>query len=469
MAGPNGEAVEVNVAQATTNIFSVLGLRMARGRDFTDADGIPVAPPANQNPPNAAPNAAPPAGAGPPPPPPPQKRILSHEFWQRHYGGDPEIVGKIVELGVQRIEVIGVLQPGAELLFRPGTGVDPRPDIWAPFRIDFTQGNRNNVGIRVVGRLKPGVTVAEAQADVDRIATELRARFTTKQTAGLYFHVQPIGEDLVTNVRPALLALMGAVFFVLLIACANVANLLLTRAVARERELAVRSALGASRGVLIRQLLVENLALAGAGAAVGILLAQLGVRLLLAMRPDELPRLDAVSIDPKVHGLRGARDPGVGRRLRTPAGAPVRAARLDRGPSQGRTQRRVGRGRVVAQRRGHLRSRAVVRAPHRRRPHVSQFHGAAANRPGLRSQRRADVPLAEPAAQRGRGSRRVRPRLHRAAQGGAGRPVGDVSRLRCRSTAETPTPGGARWPPRRIPASTGRRPRTSSRPATSRR
>jgi len=294
VAGPNGETETIRTAAATTNIFSVLGLKVAYGRDFVDADGVPAPP----QPPPAA-------GAPPPPqqPPPPQKVILSHEFWQRHFGGDLNVVGKTAPLGPRSIEVLGVLQPGAELLFRPGTGIEQRPDFWTPLRVDFSQGNRNNVGIRVIGRLKPDRTVVAAQADVDRIATDLRKRFAIKQTAGLYFHIEPIGDDLVANVRPAILALMGAVVFVLLIACANVANLLLARSAQRERELAVRAALGARQGRIIKQLLAESLVLGAAGAVIGLFLAKQGIRLLIALKPDDLPRLDTVSIDPVVLGF----------------------------------------------------------------------------------------------------------------------------------------------------------------------
>ena len=310
--GPNGETVVVRNANATTNIFDVLGLRILHGRNFNDQDGIPPAPP-----PQAAPPGPPPAGraAGPgpapaggqaqnaPPPQPPGRRILSYEFWQRYYGGDRNVIGSTARLGNQTIEVIGVLAPGAELLFRPGTNMETLIDVWTPLRVDFTQGNRNNVGPRVLGRLKPNVTLQEAQADVDRIAAELRKQFSTKQTAGLYFHVQHIGRDLVANVRQLILALMGAVLFVLLIACANVANLLLARSSARERELAVRAALGAGRARLIRQLLAESLLMGVAGAAIGIGFAYFGVRLLLLLQPDDLPRLATVSINPWVIGF----------------------------------------------------------------------------------------------------------------------------------------------------------------------
>ncbi len=309
IAGPHGETETLRTAVVTTNIFSVLGLRVARGRDFSDEDGLPPPPPPQQGPGpvpaggGARAGGPPPANPGPPLPQPPGRVILSHEFWQRFFGGDPNIVGTTTRLGLQTIEVIGILAPGAELLFRPGTGVEQRPDVWRPLRVDFTQGNRNNVGIRVLGRLKPDVTIAQAQGEADRIAAELRERFEIKQTAGLFFHVEPIGRDLVANVRQAILALMGAVVFVLLIACANVANLLLAKSSARERELAVRAALGAGQGRLVRQLLAESLTIAMAGALIGLGLAHFGIRLLLSLSPDNLPRLEGVSLNPMVLGF----------------------------------------------------------------------------------------------------------------------------------------------------------------------
>src|SRR5687767_3580443 len=170
-------------------------------------------------------------------------------------------------------------------------------------RVDFANGSRINVFLRVIGRLKPGVTLPQAQAQLDRIATDLRARFPIKQTSGLYFRAEPMHQDLVADVRPSILALMGAVTFVLLIACANVANLLLVRVSRRERELAVRAALGGSRGQLIRQLLTESFVISGVGALFGVLLAWAGIRVLLALAPATLPRTDTVALDPIVLGF----------------------------------------------------------------------------------------------------------------------------------------------------------------------
>ena len=244
---------------------------MALGSDFTDADGAP--PP---SPP------APVAGTAPASQPaaqPPPKAILSHEFWQRRFGAQP---GRRrhhrVALGDLRLDVVGVLEPGFEMLFPPGINIERAPDVWTPMRVNFAAGSRVNVAQRVIGRLKTASASSSAQEEVDRIAADLRQQFPIKQTAGFYLRLEPLHQDLVADVRPVILALMGAVGFVMLIACANVANLLLVRAAARERELAVRSALGGSRIRLMRQLLVESLLLAVLAAIAGMILARFGDR-----------------------------------------------------------------------------------------------------------------------------------------------------------------------------------------------
>ena len=287
--GPT-DVEQVRVGNATPNLFRVLGARVAHGRDFVDADGVPNAPANDGDGPAQAPQA----------PPPPPTTILSHEFWQRRFGGDPKIVGTVVSLGQQRLHVVGVLEPGFELQFPPGTNVERHVDVWASLRVDYAAGSRINVFLRVIARLKEGVSMGQAQGDVDAIAADIRAAHATSDSAGTHFRIEPMHEDLVADVRPQIVALMGAVTFVLLIACANVANLLLVRASARERELAVRAALGSSRWRLVRQMLAESFVLAGGAALVGIGLAWAGVRLLIALGPEDLPRLDRVAVDPAV-------------------------------------------------------------------------------------------------------------------------------------------------------------------------
>ncbi|HEX6307958.1 MAG TPA: ABC transporter permease [Longimicrobiales bacterium] len=286
-----GEPEQIRAAGVTPNIFRLLGVRVLAGRDFVDADGAPVPPP--------------PDGAAPEdlPPPPPASVVLSHAFWQRRFGGDPSVVGRTLDVGGQRGDVIGVLAPGVELLFPPGTNVEQTPDVWVATRIDYAAGSRINVFLRVIGRLRPDVTIAAAQAQLDGISAELRRQFPIKETAGTQHRIEPMHADLVADVRPAVLTLMGAVLLVLLIACANVANLLLVRAAARERELAVRAALGGSRTRLVAQLMTESTLLAAGGALLGLLIAWGGIRLLGRLRPDGLPRIDHVALDPMVLGF----------------------------------------------------------------------------------------------------------------------------------------------------------------------
>ena len=292
-----GEPEQVKVAVVTPNIFPLLGARVTLGRDFAEADGVPLPPPPQVP---AQPGVAP----APPPLPPPQTVILSHEFWQRRYGGDPQIVGSMLDLGGGRGEVVGILEPGVELLTPPNVGIERSPDLWLAARIDYAGGSRTNYFLRVtIGRLKPGVTLPQARAQIDQISADLRQRFPLKTTAGVHWRLEPMHDDLVADVRPALVALMGAVTFVLLIACANVANLMLVRLAERERELAVRAALGAGRGQLVQQMLTESLLLAGVGAALGLLLAWGGIRVMLALAPASLPRTDTIAIDPSVLGF----------------------------------------------------------------------------------------------------------------------------------------------------------------------
>ena len=279
----------ITVAGVTTNFLQTMGMRVIVGRDFTADDGTAPPPPD----PNAAQDA--------PPQLPPTNVILSHAYWQNRFGGNRDITGTTFQVGPQQTAVIvGVLEPDAELLWPESSRIAVRPDVYAALRIDFATASRVNVFMRVIGRLAPGASIAQAQDQVNNLVMDLRQRFPIKETAGLRWRVEPMHAHLVAPVRPLLMSLLGAVAFVLLIACANVANLMLVRAGQRERELTVRAALGSGRWPLLRQTMVESTVLALAGAIVGVALAWVGIRVLIATGPDNLPRLAHVSLDPTV-------------------------------------------------------------------------------------------------------------------------------------------------------------------------
>jgi predicted permease len=300
LPGLDGTPERVRMAAVSTNFFQMMGGSIIAGRDFQDSDGAP------QPPPPAAPagNAnAPAAGNAAGPPPLPTMVILSNEYFQQRFGGDQSMIGKPLPVsgafGPPPI-VVGVLAPVFELLFPPLVDVEQFPSVWIASRIAYDVANRNNVQWRVIGRLKPGVTLAQAQAEAETISEKIRNENTIARTAGQHFRLVPMKQHLVDAVRPTILALMGAVIFLLLIACANVANLMLVRASSRERELAVRAALGAGWWQLVRQTLAEAIVLAALGTAIGVGLAYLGIRQLLAIAPENLPRLNAIGIDGQV-------------------------------------------------------------------------------------------------------------------------------------------------------------------------
>jgi len=293
---PRSDGTPERVASAivSANFFRVLGEPILAGRDFTDADGTPQPP----RPAAAAPGAAPPA-------PLPTFAIISYEYWQRRYGGDASVLGRPLPGALPQNApiVVGVAAPHFQLLFPPDASVETSPELFISGRIPYDQANRNNVEWLVIGRMKDGVSLERAQAEADAVSMQIRQSDSIKQTAGFHIRLDPMHAHLVADVRPAILALMGAAIFLLLIACANVANLLLVRASLRARELAVRTALGATWWSLARQILAEALLLAAVGGVGGVALAWMGIRELRAIAPADLPRLDAVSIDPAVLGF----------------------------------------------------------------------------------------------------------------------------------------------------------------------
>ncbi|MGB0124842.1 MAG: ABC transporter permease [Silvibacterium sp.] len=221
--------------------------------------------------------------------------VLSYGLWQRRFGGNPNIVGTSLSLGNEPYTIIGVLGKSFES--------DPVADIWLPFQIDPNSTNQGHYFI-AAARLKPGVTLAQANAQLKVAADQFRRRYPGILDPKDGFAVQPLRDAIVSDVRSSLFVLIGAVSFVLLIACANVANLLLVRATGRRREFAIRAAMGAGRARIIRQLLTESILLSVTGGILGLILGFVGVRALLALNPGDIPRIGengaAVGIDWRV-------------------------------------------------------------------------------------------------------------------------------------------------------------------------
>jgi predicted permease len=273
----DGTAERISKGLITTNFFSMIGAHIVFGRDFSEADGqVHGQPPA------------------PFPPPQGTVAILSYDYFQRRYGADPAILGRqMLGTGGAGPRIVGVVQPGFTLFLPSRIGTQPSPDVWIPNDRGYDEPNRGGLMLQVIGALRPSVTLDGAQSQVDRVAAAWGRDHPRVQME--LWH-----KTLVAEARPGLLALMGAVIFLLLIACANVANLLLLRASLRERELAMRASLGARAGRLMRQMLAEALLLCTLGTLLGVGLAWVGLRELLVLAPGNLPRLESTSIDWRV-------------------------------------------------------------------------------------------------------------------------------------------------------------------------
>ncbi|HVF89336.1 MAG TPA: ABC transporter permease [Blastocatellia bacterium] len=264
----SGEPERVEGAWMTGSLLPMLGVSPALGRNFSPEEEQPGKD---------------------------QIVIIGHGLWQRRFGGDPNILGQSIMLNGSPRTVIGVMPQGFAFPTKAS-------EMWVPIALTQQQmANRNAISYQVIGKIKPGVTFEQAKANLEMVNRWILNQNPNQEGYGVnpvLYHDQVVG-----SVRPALLALLGAVAFVLLIACANVANLLLSRAAARSREIAIRTALGAGRARIIRQLLTESLLLALIGGGVGLLIAYWGLDLLLAISPSDLPRLDQITIDRRVLGF----------------------------------------------------------------------------------------------------------------------------------------------------------------------
>jgi len=282
LTGDDGPAEQIMNAYSTWNLFQLLGVRPMLGRTFNGDDAFTIDPQ---------------AFGSPNPDLPPGKVMLTHGLWQRRFGGDPGVIGRTILMDGWGSIVVGVLPPDFRIYLPEDAGMPTNIDAWGVLPSNISDFARDAPWLTVVTRLKDGVTIEQAQQEMDALAGRLRDVHAFHRTQNMQIVVNGMHRDVVNHARPTLLALLGAVGFVLLIACANIANLLLVRASGRGREIAVRAAIGSGRGRIIAQMLTESIVLAAGGAVLGVLLAWRGIPLITALSPGNLPRIESVTID----------------------------------------------------------------------------------------------------------------------------------------------------------------------------
>ncbi len=265
----NGEPERYDGAYVTDGFFEVLGIPVLRGRTFTP----------DEDKPNSS-----------------RVVVLAYGLWQRRFGGDPNIIGSAITLNGNPYTVIGIMPPDFK---HPRPETNRQAEMWLPLQEDYASAGRRGDYLGVIARLKPNVPIEQARAEMVTIAAQLEKQYPASNTGWSTLTV-PLHERFVGDVRPVLIILLGAVCFLLLIACANVANLLLARAAARQKEMAIRTALGARRWRIVRQLLTESVLLAVLGGALGLLLAVWGIEALVSLSPGNIPRLSEISLDARV-------------------------------------------------------------------------------------------------------------------------------------------------------------------------
>jgi len=270
---------QINLTLVTANLFDLLGRPPTLGRSFTEADEQIV------------PYTHAPA-------------ILSHDLWVRRYGADEGIIGQTIEINGARREIVGVMPEDFELLLAQhdggmvSGGAFDEVDVWAPVPGRWMTGPQRGYGtVRVLARLGPGITLAQARQEMAAIAADLRSEHAIHEQRGVTVDVFPLHTDVVGVVQPMMLALFGAVGVVLLIACANAANLALVRGTGRSREVAIRAALGGTRGRIVRELLAEAAVIAVAAGALGVAFAATAIEVILTLAPANVPRIDEVGMN----------------------------------------------------------------------------------------------------------------------------------------------------------------------------